>query len=238
MDQIRQFIYELEPHQHAFQPNLNLDVDIKQNQTPQLYQNFNNELFLIQKGWNLSENEINMIEINPVNKQYSLYGSILSLLYDQYNYSVSYRQKHEIIDNLIRFLIAKSEIDKNIKSTIKNIGIKSQLLIDDIKNIKFQSQKVVFLLSLIFDLNIIVLTQSDIELYHNEDSYDSCKPNILLYRDIHQTYHPIIYKKKSMSIYNAQLLIYYSDPIVREIISNINVKTINQKYLNLKTKNI
>lgn len=239
MDAIRQLINILEPQQKDFIPQNKFNFDsgnqtIKPSQTSNLINSLSNPLKIIILDWKhthkFPDEEINRMEILPVGRRNSLYASILSIIQDQYNLTTTYDKKLEMVEIFIRFLIAKMELDTKIKSFMKNLRIKQNVLIDEIKNSHYQSDNVIYYLSVIFDLNIIILAKSEIELYYSEEIYDSCKPHILLYRDLNQIYYPINYKKTNMRSNNqTQLLIYYDDSIIKKIVDNYNKKVINKK---------
>ena len=239
MDSIRQLISILEPHQRDFIPqnkfeSNDLNNQIKPSETSHLINSLSNPLRIIILDWKQThkfpDEEINRMEIQPVGRRNSLYASILSILHNQYNLTTSYNQKSEMIEIFVRFLIAKMELDTKIKLFMKNLRIKKNTLIDEIKNPHYQSDNVIYYLSLILDLNIIILGKSEIELYYSEEIYDSCKPHILLYRDMNQMYYPINYKKLNNNTNDQmQLLIYYDDSIIKKIVDNYNKKVINKK---------
>ena len=259
---IAQLIALLEPNQKDYVPRYNSDfiANVTVSKTPiksTLVDHLSESLTSTVLGWKktfgFSDEEISKINIQPVGRKNSLYASILSILQKQYNISV-YNQKLEMIETFIRFLIAKMELDTKTKQLMKKCQIKQNLLIDEIKNTNYQSNNVVYYISLIFDLNIVILTQSDIEIYYCDETYDDCKPHILLYRDFCQIYYPINYHtiqhhsinsnsidSNSMdsnsidsnsidcnSIQQIGILIYFDDPIIKQIIDQCNNKKVNK----------
>ena len=158
------------------------------------------------------------ISVRPTIQHYSLYHSILTILSEKFN-SSSYTYNHiiEMIEQTVQWISSKLQTEAQFKT------IRPYINIIDIKNHKYQSTQIVWLLSIIFDLNIIVLTTDQIELYHAGTQYDNCKPHIILIRDDLHNYKPIIYG-------HHRLLTYHGHQIITELIDNhkSSIRYINQ----------
>ena len=234
MDSLDNLIKLLEPNQKPFvSQHKNTEPQTIQSQVQKadetlkinLKQKLQSTIINWKQSFKLSENDCKNLEIQPIGRRNSLYASLLSLLHPKFSLSFTYSQKQEIMDNFLRLLISKMEIDTKIKLFMKTVNLKSNTLIDEIKDSQYQSQNVIYYISLILDLNIIVLSQSEIELYFCEDKYDNCKPHILLYKDFNQIYYPVTYK----TLNETQLLIYHDHQLVRTLTDNYNKKIICKK---------
>lgn len=161
--------------------------------------------------YKLSDEEINQLKMIENGKNYSLYTSIMYLVYPKYQSAFTFDQRITIIDEFIRFIIAKLDLDLILKKRVKETKLHPNTLIDEIKDIHYQSSNVLFYLSIILDLNIIVLPHgydSDhLELYYSDQIYDNCKPHIILGRDGQNLYSPMIYSGNT-------LLTYYDHKII------------------------
>jgi len=164
------------------------------------------------KQYNLSDECVEGIEVIENSRIYSLYTSILYLLSSKYVTLYTFNQKNEFVEEFIRLLISKMETNVNIKTHLKETIIKPNTLINEIKNEQYQSENVVFYISIVLDINIIVLSQvdekSNINIYSSDDAFDTCKPYIILYCTNQSIYYPVRYNKTS-------ILIYYEHDIIR-----------------------
>ena len=180
--------------------------------------------------YKFSGNDTEKMCIYPVGRKMSLYASILCLVYDKYTRCVSTDQKMTIINNFILQTISRMELDTKIKLFLKNLKVRTNTIIDEIKNDNYQSPLVIYYMSLILNINILVISATGLELYFGSNSYDNCKPHIMIYIDSNHTYHPIIYS----SLLESQLLGYHENTIIQLLIDNCNKKIICQKnYLRL-----
>jgi hypothetical protein len=118
--------------------------------------------------------------------------------------------RNDLVDEFVRLLISKLDTDVAIKTLI---GKKHTKLIEEIKNIKFQSPNVVLYASIVLDINIIVMLSDSIELYSGDDTLDMCKPFIILYRNGQGIYNPVCYEKNF-------ILTYYDHDIVGILVTS------------------
>jgi hypothetical protein len=139
-------------------------------------------------------------------RQYSLYTSLLCLLCPKYNMLFTYEQKIEMVDEFVRFIIAKLETDVTIKRRISH----PNQLITEIKDKIHQSVNVVYYVAMVLDLNLIVLSNNN-ELYFSDTTYDTCKPHVLLKRDDQNLYSPVIYQQ-------TPILTYYDHPVIPTLV--------------------
>lgn len=228
MNLLEQLIHTLEPNQIIYQG------DVKSSQSSlssssSLIKSLENPFLKIVGEWKntfkISDSDLIKLEIIPNSRKYSLYTSLLTLLSDHYNLSSSYQTKNEIVEQFIYWIISRMELDTKLKLFMKNLKIRQNLLIDEIKNCDYQSQSVVYYMALIFDINICVMTKSEVLIYTTQEEYDPYKVNILLYRDVNQIYYPIIYNKT----HENQLLGYHSNQIVKCLVDGFNKKIICKK---------
>lgn len=232
MDLLDNLIQLLEPHQKEFISPYKSEEPLNKlpfkNEEP-LKTNLKQKLQAVISNWkqlyNLSAEDCNHLEIQPIGRKNSFYSSLLSLLHPKYSLIFTYSQKQEILENLLRSLISKMEIETKVKMFMKGLNLNTNALIDDIKDNQYQSQTVVYYISLILDLNIIVLSNNDCELYFCEEKYDDCKPHILLYKDSNQIYYPVTYK----TLNESQLLSYHDHQLIRNLVDNYNKKVICKK---------
>jgi hypothetical protein len=101
-------------------------------------------------------------------------------------------------------------------------------LIEEIKNEHYQSPNVIYYLSIVLDINLLILSSHELELYYKDDLYDHCKPHVILYKDKNQIYYPIFYQTDDFSS-SSQFLNYYDHSLIRCIIDNMNKKVICHK---------
>jgi len=228
----------LDPNQKTFVPEYNFDLPIQvQNQESTLLTNLRNPFKTVLSQWKTtykwSDNDADQVEILPIGRKNSLYASLLCLIHQRYNLTCTYNQRMEMIDEFIRFII--SQIDKNnkIKSFIRETRLRSNQLIEEIKNDHYQTPDVIFYLSLLFDINIIIMSSTELELYHCDNTYDNCKPHIIFYKDSSQIYYPVCYK----TLTHNQLLTYHDNAIIRSLVDSFTKKIICKKnYIKKVTK--
>lgn len=162
-------------------------------------------------------------EIIDNNKIYSLYDSLLSILCQKYMLTYTFDEKKCMIDEFIRFIIKSLELNPILKNLVKRKRYNQSRMMDDIKNKVYQSDNIIFILSIIFDINIIVVQMNhvdQIEVYYNDQEYDTCKPNVLVGRDEFNYYRAIIYD-------DTPLLMYHENDIIKQLFSNTNKKEFN-----------
>jgi hypothetical protein len=207
MDEFIKFITSIIPTQRTCSL-IKQDTPIHKQDTPVLGQD---EFILkLESQFNIPHNVCNDVEI-PRNKgDYSLYRSFMYLTCPNYHMIGSIRERKTMIDDFIRFILDKIDRDPIIKNKLKTMNIKISPLIDEIKQSNGHSREVILLLSLIFDVNIIVISDS-VQLYHGDSTYDNCKVNIILENDGQSAYNPIIYQHNS-------LLIYFTHEIVKILV--------------------
>lgn len=233
------FIKSLDPNQKDFIPQSPLTFDLQKanNKETKLVKTITNTPKSLFAHWKfshkLSDGEINGLDIIMNGKKNSLYMSLIQLLYPDYSVTYTYSQKIAICENFIRSIISKMEIDTKIKLFMRDLKFKQNSLIDEIKNETYQSDVVLYYISLVLDINIIVLSSAnDIEVYYSEDKYDNCKPHILLYRDNNYLFHSIITIGKE-----SHLLNYHDHVIIKKLMDNHNKKIYCKKtYLKLSLK--
>lgn len=183
--------------------------------------------------YHLPETEINKLIIEPMPRQNNLYNSIMTLIYIKYSYAYTYDQRNNIINQLIDFVTMQMELNSTIINTLKKTNINKQRLITELHNQQYQTTNVVFYLALVFDINIIIITKQQIEVYSSDQEYDDCKPHLLLYQDETQIFHPIIYDHLAPN----QFLTYYDHPIIPLLVKGFKTKMITLKdRLKLKIK--
>ena len=173
-----------------------------------------------------TDSDIRQIEIPLMDRQWSLYWSFLSLINLQHHLVLRYMDKTEMIDNFVRFLLAQLTINNRVRSFLKEVKKRPNDLVKEIKNDSYQSSQVVAYLSLVFDLNLCILSCNHVELYYSDETYDCCKPHLLMYRDTHQVYHPLTMDEDT-SIH--PFLIYHDHHIVRSLVGSPNKKVICKK---------
>lgn len=220
-------IYKLEPNQIEFSPHVK--TQIASTTSTLLIKNFTDTTQTITKTlkqvWNLPEDQIT---IQNVGKKNSLYVSLLTLILNKYNYSTNYNQKMEIIDGFVRLLISNMELNPRINSTLRDLKVRHNQIIEEIKNDQYQSPLVIYYVSLVLDLNIVILSDHSCELFISDNEYDNCKPHIILYKDKTHIYHPMIYK----DFRSSQYLTYNETPFIKKLIDNPNKKvTCKRNYL-------
>jgi hypothetical protein len=159
------------------------------------------------------------LQIEPMGTKYSLYTSFLYLVSADYQKANLTGHKNIVINQLIEFLISQIDLNMRIKKLLKESSIRKNQLIDQIKNEKYQSSRVIYYLSAVFNLNIIVMTAngSGLEIFigdSDNDTYDYYNPHIILYRDDNGQYYPIT-DQSSMN-----LLSYHDNPIVEKMVNN------------------
>jgi hypothetical protein len=172
----------------------------------------------------VSAEELEKLDIDKSGRRNSLYSSFLVLTNPKFNYLVTHDQKNKAIEKFLGVIISKMEKDTKIKMFIRELKIKPNDLHEQIRTENFQSQEVVYYISLVFDVNIIVLTDTSAQLYYSETTYDNCKPHILLYQDNNGVFHSIIYE----DIIKEQLLVYHDTPFVQQITGLSNLSVINK----------
>jgi hypothetical protein len=238
MNSLHNLIKLLEPDQKPFISDANCNVfgETKAPHQPSsllksLQKPFDDVISQWKISYKLSDEDINKVEILPIGRHNSFYASLLYLIYQKYNMTCTYNQKTEMIAEFIRFIISQMETNMRIKSHLKGTHLRVNQLIGEIKNEDYQSSRVIYYLSLLFDLNIMILTSDECELYYSDDSYDDCKPHILFYKDS-QIYYPIVYKTDT----GTQLLTYYDHSFIKCLIDNFNKKIICHKNYAKKTK--
>lgn len=226
MDQLTNLIKTLEPDQKEFIPEYkfdNIEVQTTQNSLIDVLKNPLQSMISHWKHqYKWPETEASMLSISPNGRKNSLYSSLLCLVHPKYNLACTHMQRIEIIDNFVRMVISKMELETRIKIFLHDLKLRPNFLIDEIKNDQYQSPAVVYYLSLVLDLNIIVLSSNEIELYYCEETYDNCKPHVLLYKDSSQTYYPIV----SGTLNEKQLLIYHNSDLIKNLINNYSKKVI------------
>lgn len=163
----------------------------------------------------LPESFLSSLQLFEVNQRYNLYSSLLSQLSPKYNSMFTYEQQNELNEEFIRYMIHKIDSDLTIQQLLRQRKIKKQQLIDEIKNTNYQTKLVVWFASLMLDLNIIVFTDHQFEIYFSDSKYDSCKPHLLLYCNPFKIYQPIVYN-------NERTLNYYEHPILKIIMESSN----------------
>lgn len=173
-----------------------------------------------QKAYKLSGDDTSKLDTFETVKSYNLYASILCQLCPKYNMLFSFEQQYELIEEFIRFIISKLDTDMKIKHTIHNTKIHPTHLIEELKQVDTRSNLVIWYVSLVLDINIIVLTGDKVEVYFSELIYDNCKPHILLGRNEHDVYQPIIYDK-------MRLLTYFDHNIIKSLIDSTERDDIN-----------
>lgn len=160
----------------------------------------------------ISTDERTKLDIIRQGRNCSFYTSLLYLLSQNYQLSLTYDQKLTLIDELQRLLISRLDLDLRINKSILELGLRVNQLIDEIKNDKYQSPNVIFYVSLVFDLNIIVIAVEDqVKFYYSDPNYDKCKPTVLIHRDDQGTYHPMTYQSQS-------LINYHEHPVVKQLV--------------------
>lgn len=230
MSSLEQLIQTLDPNQKKFTGDLSVFGQMPQiMQSSQLIRSLENPFLNIVAQWKnlykLSDIDLIKLEIIPTSKKYSLYTSILTLIYDVFHTCPSFGQRMELVNQFILWLISRMELDTNVKLFLKNLKLRPNLLIDEIKNINYQSHSVVYYLSLVFDINIVVITKQEAEIYTSLNEYDNCKVNILLYKDDNQIYYPVTYGKLN----DSQFLVYHNNNVIKSIIDSYNKKIICKK---------
>ena len=172
--------------------------------------------------WNIPPDEVNKLEIFTIGRKYSLYASLLTLLYSKYNYLIHSHQKDAYHRIFIDFIISQLEKNQTIKKNMRSNKLRVNQLIQEIKDDKHQTADVIYYLTMLFDINIYILTEKNITLYFSEETYDNCKPHVLLYRNTNQTYYPIIYQ----DVTDSQLLLYHDQSILQILYENFSKKII------------
>jgi len=230
-ENINSFILLLSPLQKKFTPK-NIQFCSKETtdlieEHPQLIKKIhNNAKDTFMENYQimvLQKTKLSKIDNSPI---YSLYTSILYLLCPSYSIS-SFIKQNDFVEEFVRLLISHLETDVPTKKIIRQLGFRSNHLIEQIKNANFQSYDVVFYVAMVLDINIIILTHiGKTEIYFCEDKIDFCKPFILLYKNIQNIYNPVFYDNKS-------ILIYYEHDIIKELIDTFKTKIINlNTYIN------
>lgn len=229
MDLFHNLVKSLEPNQKQFVPDPSFDLVVSTELLPQtsvLLSAVKNQLTTLVSRWKtmykFTDEETNKLEIFPIGNKNSLYDSLLCLIYHKYLCACTYVQKSEMIEEFIRFIISKMETNPKIKSFLQNTRLRQNQLIEEIRNCHYQSPDVIYYLSILFDLNIIVLSSNELELYYSENRHDNCKPHILLYKDPNHIYSPIFYKNGT----DAQFLTYHENPLIKCLTDNFNKKVI------------
>lgn len=169
---------------------------------------------LWQNKYKISDFDKQKLDVVENGTSYNLYTCILCQLCQKYKMSINFEQQSELIDELQRLLISKLTLDFSIKKIIHETTIRPYTLINEIKNEHYQSPNVVWYLSLVFDLNIIILPtniEKNVEIYFSDSNYDECKPHILLGRNDLNIYCSIIYDC-------LPLLTYHDHAIIRSMI--------------------
>lgn len=213
MDSFDRFISTLNLSQTKFIPKVEPPSNtIKQTMLVQeIKRPFTDALSQWKNIYELPDEEINQLEMVENGKNYSLYTSIMYLIYPKYQMAFTFNQRNTIIDEFVRFIIAKLDLDPILKKQVKDTKLRPNGLIDEIKDTYYQSPNVIFYLSIILDLNIIVLPYGydtdHLELYHSEHTYDNCKPHIILGRDGQNHYNPVVFNGNT-------LLTYYDHKII------------------------
>ena len=72
----------------------------------------------------------------------------------------------------------------------------------------------IYYVSIVLDVNLTIISPTKIEVYHGDQTYDCCKPHIMIYRDTYQICHPIIYDHHK----SEQLLTISDNPIIQSIV--------------------
>lgn len=169
---------------------------------------------------NMFPDDFSKLSTFVLGQNYNIYKSIICQLCPKYNMLYCFEQQIELIEEFIRFLISRMNIDVKIKQTIQSTNIKPSQLIKEIKQMIYYSQCVVWYISLVLELNIIVLTTNGIELYYGTANYDKYNPHILLGKNEHNVYQPIVYG-------NNRLLSYFENHIIKSIIDSKMAHEIN-----------
>lgn len=210
MENLDNFVTSLCSTQHKFTPKhdffqKNNTSDTVLPPITHINDPFENIILNWKNYFHLSDACVEKLEAIENTRTYSLYTSILYILSTKYITLYTFDQKNECIDEFIRLLISKMVMDITIKNSVEKMAIKADTLIDEIKNEQYQSPNVIFYISVVFDLNIIVLPQSEnrprIEIYSSDDVFDTCKPCIILGRTVQDVYFPVQYNKTSILIY-------------------------------------
>jgi len=237
MDNLNNFVNLLCPFQRKFNPKCDFFPKTVTLETP-LIKIMNEPAERIMSNWGnhyqLPSECVEKLEVIENSRIYNLYTSILYLLSSKYNTFYTFDQKTEFIEEFIRLLISKMETDIAVKKCLRETPIKINVLIDEIKNKQYQSANVVFYVSVILDINIIVLPQcgdrSHIELYSSDIIFDTCKPCIILSRSGQDIYCPVHYNKESV-------LIYYDHDIIPILVKHDKTLMVNfSTYTKIKNK--
>jgi len=204
MEEFYIFIHTLCPVQEKFKSKIQAPTQTI-NQTPDSLSVSINEPFKTwYKFYTLTDDEVNHLSIVENSQNYNLYTSILYLLYPKYHLAFKYEQKMELVSELIRFMSYKIETDLPIKTYLQSVHIRANPLLIDIKNKLIQSDGVVKFISLLLDINIIVIPlcqPGPISVYFSDLEYDNCKPHIILAYDTQQVYHPVTYQDQCILNY-------------------------------------
>jgi hypothetical protein len=241
MEAYIQFIKSIEPNQkemssvpemlgssEAFKLLAKGHSETKSQLVTELEANLDTYAVQLQKQYGISES----LQIVPSGRKRSLYTSLLSLIDQKYVTSPTYEEKFAMISESIKFMIAQMTINTRVHDHVQRMKVRLNQLIDEIKDDNYQSGLVVYYLSLLFDVNIIVLTPTseiskplEMEFYFAEEAYDNCKPHLIFFRDQTRVYSPVIYGPAK----ETQLLNYYDHPIVQKLSDSFDKKAICAK---------
>lgn len=245
MEAYIQLIKSIEPNQKEMvsQPELLEDLriqksasiqEVKSHLMTELEADYDALSVQIQKQFKLTETT----RIIPSSRKRSLYVSLLSLIDQKYSMTPLYEDKCQMVSESIKFMIAQLTINQRVRTAITNLKVRVNQLIDEIKDETYQSSLVVYYLSLLFDINIIVLSELqsekekniEVEFYFGEDKYDNCKAHLVIFRDQMKVYSPVILGSPK----DSQLLTYYNHPIIQELADSFDKKIIcAQNYIKL-----
>jgi hypothetical protein len=141
------------------------------------------------------------ISVNDMNIN-SLYDSLLLLLHPTYRYSSDKQQKLDKINIFTRFLIAQVELNSNLNSNLnselkhkfKLNKVKSNVVIETIKDTTNHQPHLIKYLTWILCVNIVVLSKNNLSIYHCDDLHYECAPYVVMYWDSDKNeYNSIIY---------------------------------------------
>jgi hypothetical protein len=218
METLNNFINSLCPFQHKFTPRPEY---FPKSSSVSLEEPSGNSILMWKKIYKLPDECIKKLDMTEQTRVFSLYTSVLNLISTKYITLHTFDQKSTFIEELIRLLISKIDTDVSIR---KQFVIKSNTLIDDIKNQHYQSPTVILYLSVVLDINIIVVSDDNdrphVEIYLGDEEFDTCKPCIILGRTTQNTYYPVYYD-------NTAILIYYEHAIIPLLVKHANTILIN-----------
>ena len=159
------------------------------------------------------ENALKM-EIIENSTNYSLYKSVLYLLSSKFRSAFTHEQKKQSIQEFIYFLIAQIDVNLQVKQKLRELKIRKPGLVEDIKNISFQPPNIIWLIAMIFDINIIILSQSTentVEMHFSDEQHDTCKPYIILNKNEFNVYNAVCFDR-------AMILNFYDHEIIGQLI--------------------